>query len=426
MYASYNLFGGLAAVQFRIQDMAEDCLAGVVTARVLLAAIIAWPVSQQHRMVLILLWIIRCGMTLGVMLAYEAAYGLDATGYYRTGLSLNDPVGWLAFCEGTKNITGIVGLLSWITESYSAIKVIFSYVGLIVAYVFYRSAVLCLGRENIAVLHMLGLFPSLLFWTSIVVKDPIVLFEIAIYCYGVARLITQHNITTAAYVAAGLVIASFIRIWLGIIFVTPPATTYVMASRASALTKTMFLLVAIPGFLLAFRRFADRFSLESTEDLIKTTDYISVLGIRRLGTGDQREIHLDRIDARLRADRPVHRPVPTLAAGSAQYLRPLLRDRECRPAGADRRRHPASRLRVAPRTDPALGVCYADRLRGGVRLRLLSKPRNRVPFPSARDTDPAAPGPIPFLWSGPAGAEIPPGGFRGGAGEPSDIGACPA
>ncbi len=40
------------------------------------------------------------------------------------------------------------------------------------------------------------------------------------------------------------------RIRLGVIFVTPLIVTYVMAGRSSVVTKLIFLLIAIPGFLI--------------------------------------------------------------------------------------------------------------------------------------------------------------------------------
>jgi hypothetical protein len=275
MYLAFNLFGTLSAVQFRIQDLNADYLAGIGAALLLLAATFAWPVPQHHRQALVLLWMIRCGVSLGVTLAFEAFYGLDASGYYQTGLSLSDPVSWLMFGDGTKNISGIVGMLSRLTASYSAIKVIFSYVGLIAIYILYRSAVICLGKDNLAILYALGLLPSLLFWTSILGKDPIVMLGIAIYCFGVAGIITYHRISWLTFVVIGLLIASFIRVWLGLIFATPLIATYVLAGRASALTKIMFVMVAVPGFLIAFQGFAEQFSVESTEDLISTTQRIS-------------------------------------------------------------------------------------------------------------------------------------------------------
>ena len=275
MIGGFVLFGTFAAAQFRIYNFAEDYASGVIAALVLLALIYFWPVPTAHRRVLMLLWLVRTGVTLGVMLTFEARYGLDAAMYYRSGKVLNDPVALLKFGAGTQNIRALVGLLSYFTDAYSSMKVIFSYVGLIAVYIFYRSAVICLGRERIAILYFLGLLPSLLFWTSILGKDPIVLLGIAVYCYGAAGLIVRQKISMLAYVAIGLFIASYIRIWLGMIFVTPLIITYVMAGRSSAMTKVIFLLLAIPSFLVTLQGFAESFSLETTQDLVIRTDQIS-------------------------------------------------------------------------------------------------------------------------------------------------------
>ena len=163
------------------------------------------------------LWLIRVGVTLGVMLAYEAVYPLDAHYYYIAGKALSSPIATMAFGDGTTNVVALVGVISELTSSYHAIKVILSYAGLISVYIIYRSCVICLGKDNIIILYLLGLLPSLLFWTSIMGKDPIVLLGIGIYCYGVAGLIVRQKISMLFYVAIGLAIASFIRIWLGAI-----------------------------------------------------------------------------------------------------------------------------------------------------------------------------------------------------------------
>jgi hypothetical protein len=275
MIAGFAMFGSFAAAQFRIYDMFADYRAGVVTALALLLLINFWPIPAAHRRILVLLWLVRIGVTLGVMLAFEARYVLDASGYYRNGLALNDPLALLEFGRGTENIQALVGLVANITESYSAQKVIFSYIGLIGVYIFYRAATLCLGQEKIAALYALGLLPSLVFWSSIMGKDPIVLLGIAIYCYGVAGLMARQKVSMLVYVAIGLFIASYIRSWLGIIFIAPLIVTYVMVGRSPAVMKAIFLLITIPGFLITLREFSGSFSLETTQDLVTTTDQIA-------------------------------------------------------------------------------------------------------------------------------------------------------
>ena len=98
---------------------------------------------------------------------------------------------------------------------------------------------------------------------------------IAIYCYGVAGMIVRQKMSMLVYVVIGLTIASFIRVWLGVIFVTPLIATYILAGRSSALTKFMFILIAVPGFLITLQGFSEKFSLETTQDLVNTTQDIS-------------------------------------------------------------------------------------------------------------------------------------------------------
>jgi hypothetical protein len=275
MIAGFTMFGTFSAAQFHIYDMTADYAIGVTAAFVLLALIYFWPVPAAHRRALFFLWLLRLGVTLGVMLPYEAFYGLDAAMFFLSGTALNEPLALLQFGKGTQNIQALVGLLSNITESYSAQKVVFSYVGLIAVYIFYRTASVCLGQDKIVVLYALGLLPSLLFWSSILGKDPIVLLGISIYCYGVVGLIVRQKMSMLAYVVIGLLIASFIRVWLGVIFATPLIVTYVISGRFSALTKLVFLLIAIPGFLLTLQGFSERFSMETTQELVATTEKIS-------------------------------------------------------------------------------------------------------------------------------------------------------
>ena len=275
MVVCYNVFARWAAAHFRIYDVPADYLAGVVTAVLLLALIQIWPIPAAHRRALSLLWLVRIGVTLGVMLAFEAIYRGDMPGYYLDGLALNNPFGALAFGDGTQNLYALIGIVGLMTEAYSAMKVIFAYAGLIALYIFYRAAVVCLGQEKIALLYLLGLFPSFLFWGSLLGKDPIVLVGIAIYSYGVARLIVEHRMSALVWVFVGLLIASFIRVWLGAIFIAPLVFTYVMAGRAPPLAKLAFAVIAVPGLLVAVQMFAQEFEIASTEELVATTDKLS-------------------------------------------------------------------------------------------------------------------------------------------------------
>lgn len=273
--AGYLLFGQAAAYRLHIFDLAGDFVAGAITATLLLAAIQLWPVPPAHRRALSLLWLVRVGVAMGVMLPYEALYPLDAGTYYAVGIHLNDPLSWLSFGDGTRNITGLVGLFSAFTDSYCGNKLIFAYIGLAAVYSFYRAACLALGREAIQLLFLLGLFPSILFWSSILGKDPVTLLGIGIYCYGAIGLITGRGLSMLVFVAVGLAIATFIRIWLGVVFLSPLLASMVLAGRTSAVVKAGFLLITVPLFMVTLQGFAQQFSVETAEDLVSRTDQIS-------------------------------------------------------------------------------------------------------------------------------------------------------
>lgn len=275
MYAGYTLFAQKAGSNIGLYNISSDYIEGVVTAFILLALISLMPMRPAHRWALMLLWLVRTGIALGAMLAYEAIYAGDFVLYYNAGIALNHPLAQFEFGDGIANTRALVGVMAWVTDSYSAIKVVFSFMGLAAVYIFYRTVTVCLGRENIAMLYVLGLFPSILFWSSLFGKEPIVILGLAIFCYGVAGMVVERKMTRVAFVILGLTLAASIRIWLGAIFLAPLVLTLVMASRTPMVAKGAFLAITVPIFLLSVDTFAARFQLESTEDLIARTDVLS-------------------------------------------------------------------------------------------------------------------------------------------------------
>lgn len=121
MMLGYVYFSTPVAIQLRIFDMASDYLAGGIAAIVLLAVTLFWPVPPAHRRAILLLWVIRVGFALGLMLAYDVLYARDARMYFITGRALSQPLDSIEFGGGTQNIRAIVGLLSTVTESYNAL-----------------------------------------------------------------------------------------------------------------------------------------------------------------------------------------------------------------------------------------------------------------------------------------------------------------
>ncbi|GMG81616.1 hypothetical protein LNKW23_08290 [Paralimibaculum aggregatum] len=273
----YLLFGDYAALAFQMRDMEWDFLSGVITALLGVALIQVLPLAdERHRQILAMLWLARIAVTLGLMLFYEGYYVvLDAQGYYYNGLRLSDPWALFEYGMGTENITALVGLLSGLTRSYSALKVIFAFIGLLGIYITYLAAARAFGREIPGLLIALGLMPSILFWSSILGKEPVTSFGIALICWGAVGYFTGRGWSALLALAIGLVIAASIRSWLAAIFIAPIIATIFLGGRVSPAVKGVTMLAAVPVFLLTVQRFAEHFAIDSAQQLIQQTNQLA-------------------------------------------------------------------------------------------------------------------------------------------------------
>lgn len=276
MAFGWTTFGAFAGANFQLLDPWEQYLVGVIAAGLGFVGIVFWPVSPSERGALFLLWGVRVGVTLGAMLGYEAFYSsLDAMGYFRRALSLEDPLALIVFGAGTDNVTALTGLLTEFTTSYHALKVIFSYLGLIAVFLFYRAVTVAIGRPMLSILYVLGVFPSILFWSSILGKDPVVLLGIAIYALGVVYFFAGRRALAWPLILLGIAIAAYIRVWLGTIFLSSFIGAVVLAGSFKFVTKIGFGMLSVPIFVIALRKAAERFNIESASDVVMKADTIS-------------------------------------------------------------------------------------------------------------------------------------------------------
>src|SRR5206468_2250615 len=92
----------------------------------------------------------------------------------------------IALGGGTRTMVGICQLHHAILpDSYHMLKVSCSMFGFIAIYLFYRAAVKWLKAEDPRIFYVLALYPSILFWSSILGKDPVMLLGVAVYAYAV-------------------------------------------------------------------------------------------------------------------------------------------------------------------------------------------------------------------------------------------------
>jgi len=235
-----------------------------------------FPVSFSDRIALSIVWSVKVVVVLVVMLLYEDFYwALDSYSYFELARSPSFSWDGFGMGRGTENIYHLVWLYYQVfPESFHALKVLFSFVGLIAVYLFYRSATLFVGRRNTYVFYVLALFPSILFWSSVFGKDPIVLLGIGLYAYGVVAWYQRPNPLALVFVSVGILIATFIRVWLGPILLVPLLVNLVVGVRGVA---TKCFTITLVGGVFAYTLGAvwERLAIERTEDLLQNLEIIS-------------------------------------------------------------------------------------------------------------------------------------------------------
>jgi hypothetical protein len=256
-------------------EIYRDYLLGVVWAMVLGAVILLWPVTRRERILLAGLWAVRCSVTLGAMLAYEGMYSfLDAYSYFDDAAAGRVGLSDVGFGRGTQLITLLSGLQIAVINSYHALKVSYSYMGLLAVFLLYRAGGLLLGRTSERLLLTLGLFPSLLFWSSIIGKEPPILLGMALYAYGVIGWLRRRKGGYMLIAALGIVLAMSIRTWNGPILVAPLMVLLIGGVRG-AWTKIMLFAASGLVLVLSVRYLLGQFGVQVALDLLEAIDNYS-------------------------------------------------------------------------------------------------------------------------------------------------------
>lgn len=260
---------------FRIpqRDLLQDYVKAVLTAFVIGAGLAVFPATPDERKALVRLWVIRCFVTLGLMLLYEWNYGLDAYEYFsivnKQGQILS--LDRLRFSAGTHNLTVLLAAITDfipIRASYHAEKVLLSFFGLLGSFIIYRGASRYDPRpRQIHLLYILGLFPSVLFWSSILGKEPVQYLGIALFIYGALTLRNERSFRAAVSILLGLTICALIRSWTAAI-ITIPLFFIGAASVRNIGLRVIFLAILSAGFVWGLRQFLGTVELDSYSDFM--------------------------------------------------------------------------------------------------------------------------------------------------------------
>jgi hypothetical protein len=257
-------------------DLLTDYARAVVWAVVLGAALALAPLERANRRVLLWLWAAKAAVTLGFELFYEAKYHiLDSYFYFSESRYLDLSAGSFSFGDGTFNTISLTWLHDFLVpDSFHALKVTWAMIGLLAVYLFYRGFVLYLGREDRRLLVVLGLFPSVLFWSSTFGKDPLALLGIAVYTYGVIGWHRHRSNRWWWLVAAGVLLSAFIRLWLAPILLAPLLVLAFLGTR-SPLTRSALVVLAVASLWLALRLLLARMGFASVQDVLDTVNTVS-------------------------------------------------------------------------------------------------------------------------------------------------------
>jgi hypothetical protein len=264
-----------------LDDVISDYLVALVWAVALGITILFWPVSTKHKKILLFLWLARCAVALGFMLLFEYRYqtSMDALGYFRR--ALGEWGSWQDYGGlGTQRTTAVVWFHQQILpNTYHAAKITFSMFGLLATYLFYRAAVLFWQQENTRIFYILGLFPSILLWSCIIGKDPLVLLGIAIYTYGVLAYYRKGHFFYLILIAGGIALTAAIRPWMSLILSAPMAP-FVVSRVQGSIIKAFFVVLFLIATWMSFDLLLETFRIQTAQDVVDQIDTIQQLSTR--------------------------------------------------------------------------------------------------------------------------------------------------
>jgi hypothetical protein len=234
-----------------VERIERDYLIGVVWGIALTSSIFFWPGSREERHTLLVLWGARLFVTLVAMLMYEQQYdSLDSYTYFVESreIALTGYVPDETF--GTQSVPyAFFPLWYVLPPSYHALKVTCAYMTLAATYVFSKSWRIATGDASLRSLWVLGLTPSILFWSSTIGKEPLIFVGIGLATWGTLTLWRDAGAGGALALLAGLVGMFFIRPWMPVLFGLGVATAFVI--RATNPLVRVFAFVTGAMVLLA-------------------------------------------------------------------------------------------------------------------------------------------------------------------------------
>ena len=222
------------------------------------------------------IWLTKAFVTLVVMIPYEMYYGLDAYMYYAeavhyTGLHSHGKA-------GTFNTIFINHVFTFIGgNSYFSLKLLNSFIAYVGLVLMYKSYELIMRRSGFDLkkdyfVYVFFLFPSILFWSSILGKDPLNLFIVGIFLYGFIRFINKKRALWLLWVITAIILVRYIRSWYAVIMIVSMTLYFI---RPKSIKRNVILLPFVPFLYVGFSYFLQSQHISSFDDIFYKMSYTS-------------------------------------------------------------------------------------------------------------------------------------------------------
>jgi len=275
-------------------NVGTDYLTGLFWATTIGVSMLFWPVPARLRAPLMGAWIAKCFVMLAVMLIMEDRYfWMDAWVYFQDSAQKAGLFDGFALGHGTDNIICLARLHGRIFPySYHFMKVTFGLIGFLGCYLFYRAVVMYLGFEDHRMFYVMFFWPSIIFWSSGVGKDPIVYFGLGLYALGVLGWLRTRRFRYFLYLPLGVLIAMTIRLWMGPILLGPLVVFAYLTVRSlipRVLLSAVLAVVSVVGMHQVMERFAEENRTTSALDRI---NYLTETKSGAGGSGQEVDVDL--------------------------------------------------------------------------------------------------------------------------------------
>lgn len=234
-------------------DIIKDYAVGSAWALGLWALLVILPLRERKALVLI--WPAKAFVTLGLMLYYEQHYSLDAYTYFffATQTVVQPLASALKQAQG-ESILRLTTLIARFTgPDYHAIKIVYSFIGLMGCLLFYRALRHFLRELSLLPLFVISFTPTIIFWSSILGKDPVNFFGVGLYFLGVCGWCHRRQKRYFIAVLLGMLIARSIRSWYFDIMAVPVALLLWREARTAGQKLAIYATVALGAAVLIHR-----------------------------------------------------------------------------------------------------------------------------------------------------------------------------